>query len=420
MGDPKQSSCSAYVTFKKKQDAYDCIMTLDGFWIQGRMLRASFGTTKYCNFFLRGQKCTNPDCLYLHALGSDDDSFTKEEMQSSPFFQEQTHPGRGPQPQKIYEGNTLFPPPVRTDKIIEDDTDAVEYGVRGLDDVSDSDSDNNNNDNGNGNSNGNNYHIEINWLNDEKYNDPNKDDPTAGWGFSAFNICSKYLTDLIQEEDENNNNNNNDNDKQNDSDIQLINPPIIDLSGLDEYILPPPQYSMNTGINPTANIPPQYLAGNAVVGAEELNEMIAPMYVTQSDASPIKISDQYRYNVQLNRGPPINMINQSKLGMSPIEWDAERYQRMGVPPQQQPQPQPQANNAALAMKFRLQQQQQQQQQIQSQQQQPPPRPIPQRMMGYGMPARSPVEDPTQWNGGYPPDQGMYNQVYRINPQYPPY
>lgn len=26
--------------------------------------------------------CNNPDCLYLHELGEQDDSFTKEEMQS--------------------------------------------------------------------------------------------------------------------------------------------------------------------------------------------------------------------------------------------------------------------------------------------------------------------------------------------------
>jgi hypothetical protein len=44
---------------------------------------ASFGTTKYCNFFLRNMSCNNPDCLYLHELGEQDDSFTKDEMQSA-------------------------------------------------------------------------------------------------------------------------------------------------------------------------------------------------------------------------------------------------------------------------------------------------------------------------------------------------
>lgn len=44
-------------------------------------LRASFGTTKYCTFFLRGTQCSKPDCMYLHELGEEEASFTKEDMQ---------------------------------------------------------------------------------------------------------------------------------------------------------------------------------------------------------------------------------------------------------------------------------------------------------------------------------------------------
>ena len=46
------------------------------------MYRASFGTTKYCTYFLRNLPCNNPDCMYLHELGETDDSFTKEEIAS--------------------------------------------------------------------------------------------------------------------------------------------------------------------------------------------------------------------------------------------------------------------------------------------------------------------------------------------------
>lgn len=42
--------------------------------------RASFGTTKYCTYFLRNLPCNNPDCMYLHELGDENDSFTKEEI----------------------------------------------------------------------------------------------------------------------------------------------------------------------------------------------------------------------------------------------------------------------------------------------------------------------------------------------------
>ena len=57
-----------------------CIQHVDGTPLDGRILRACFGTTKYCNAFLKYQPCNNPDCLYLHDIGRDNDSFTKEEM----------------------------------------------------------------------------------------------------------------------------------------------------------------------------------------------------------------------------------------------------------------------------------------------------------------------------------------------------
>lgn len=42
--------------------------------------RASFGTTKYCSYFLRGVACANPDCMYLHDYGNEEDTFSKEEI----------------------------------------------------------------------------------------------------------------------------------------------------------------------------------------------------------------------------------------------------------------------------------------------------------------------------------------------------
>ena len=72
---------SAYVTFVYKEDAKASIQSLEGYWLDGHLLRASFGTTKYCNNFIRGVACNNPDCVYLHELGEDEDRFTKEEIQ---------------------------------------------------------------------------------------------------------------------------------------------------------------------------------------------------------------------------------------------------------------------------------------------------------------------------------------------------
>uniref|UniRef100_UPI003AAB6FB1 CCR4-NOT transcription complex subunit 4 isoform X9 n=1 Tax=Centroberyx gerrardi TaxID=166262 RepID=UPI003AAB6FB1 len=44
--------------------------------------QASLGTTKYCSYFLKSMQCPKPDCMYLHELGDEAASFTKEEMQA--------------------------------------------------------------------------------------------------------------------------------------------------------------------------------------------------------------------------------------------------------------------------------------------------------------------------------------------------
>ena len=75
------TTVSAYITFAFKDDAKAAIQALEGFWLEGHQTRASFGTTKYCNNFIRGVPCNNPDCVYLHELGEDEDRFTKEEIQ---------------------------------------------------------------------------------------------------------------------------------------------------------------------------------------------------------------------------------------------------------------------------------------------------------------------------------------------------
>lgn len=48
--------------------------------IDGRLIKTSLGTTKYCSHFMKNQQCPKPDCMYLHELGDSEASFTKEEM----------------------------------------------------------------------------------------------------------------------------------------------------------------------------------------------------------------------------------------------------------------------------------------------------------------------------------------------------
>ncbi|KAK3280763.1 hypothetical protein CYMTET_11414 [Cymbomonas tetramitiformis] len=98
---------SAYVTFFRGEDALKCITAVDGSILDGKVLRACFGTTKYCNSFLKYQPCNNPDCLYLHDLGDDGDSFTKEEMVARKHqqFHEATHPGEFPEDGDSQDGS---------------------------------------------------------------------------------------------------------------------------------------------------------------------------------------------------------------------------------------------------------------------------------------------------------------------------
>ncbi|KAJ8535553.1 hypothetical protein K7X08_023273 [Anisodus acutangulus] len=76
-------TCSVYITYSKEEEAILCIQSVHGFVLDGRPLRACFGTTKYCHAWLRNVPCTNPDCLYLHEIGSQEDSFTKDEIISA-------------------------------------------------------------------------------------------------------------------------------------------------------------------------------------------------------------------------------------------------------------------------------------------------------------------------------------------------
>lgn len=81
-GDPRRASASAYVTFVHKEDTLACILALDGFYLDGRNVRASYGTSKYCSAFIKNVRCNNPDCTYLHCMGDTEDTFTKQEIQA--------------------------------------------------------------------------------------------------------------------------------------------------------------------------------------------------------------------------------------------------------------------------------------------------------------------------------------------------
>lgn len=59
-----------------------CILALDGFYMDGRNVRSSYGTSKYCSAFIKNVRCNNPECTYLHNMGHIEDTFTKQEIQA--------------------------------------------------------------------------------------------------------------------------------------------------------------------------------------------------------------------------------------------------------------------------------------------------------------------------------------------------
>ncbi|KAI3654704.1 hypothetical protein MP228_000084 [Amoeboaphelidium protococcarum] len=89
----EQHSYGVYITYARKEDAARCIQTVDGTVFEGKVLRASYGTTKYCTYYLRGLTCQNSGCFYLHEPGDSADSFTKEEMASGKHHVKQNNQG---------------------------------------------------------------------------------------------------------------------------------------------------------------------------------------------------------------------------------------------------------------------------------------------------------------------------------------
>lgn len=79
-GTATTTSGSAYVTYGRAEEAARAIAYIDGSVFDGRILRATYGTTKYCSFFLRGVACPNAGCMYLHEEGDQAVSYTKEEL----------------------------------------------------------------------------------------------------------------------------------------------------------------------------------------------------------------------------------------------------------------------------------------------------------------------------------------------------
>ncbi|KAJ4891205.1 RNA binding (RRM/RBD/RNP motifs) family protein [Raphanus sativus] len=105
------NSCSVYITYSKEEEAIRCIRSVHLFVFDGRSLKACFGTMKYCHAWIRNMPCNNVECLYLHEIGSQEDSFTKDETISvhmRRIIEEIT----GAVPNSPRGSGSMLPPPV--------------------------------------------------------------------------------------------------------------------------------------------------------------------------------------------------------------------------------------------------------------------------------------------------------------------
>jgi hypothetical protein len=77
-----------YITYNRREDATRAIAGVDGSPSPGggEVMRASYGTTKYCMNFLRNALCTNPTCMELHEWGDERDCFTKQDLSTLYVF----------------------------------------------------------------------------------------------------------------------------------------------------------------------------------------------------------------------------------------------------------------------------------------------------------------------------------------------
>ncbi|KAI9009772.1 RING/Ubox like zinc-binding domain-containing protein [Gaertneriomyces semiglobifer] len=70
-----------YITFSK-EEAARAIEAVDGSVYDGKIIRATYGSTKYCTYFLKNQQCQNPQCQFLHEAGEEAPTFEKDEVRS--------------------------------------------------------------------------------------------------------------------------------------------------------------------------------------------------------------------------------------------------------------------------------------------------------------------------------------------------
>ncbi|KAK4190964.1 putative negative regulator of transcription [Podospora australis] len=111
--DGHNQSLGVYVTFEKQEDAHKCIQAVNGSMNGDRVLRAQLGTTKYCSAWLRHEVCSNRQCMFLHELAEEEDSYTRQDLSSINGINAQK-PIHGPGPSRSASRQQSHPSPAPT------------------------------------------------------------------------------------------------------------------------------------------------------------------------------------------------------------------------------------------------------------------------------------------------------------------
>jgi CCR4-NOT transcription complex subunit 4 len=175
-------SYSAYVTYSKPSEASIAILSLDNTKIDNHLIRASFGTTKYCSYYLKGIECSNKECLFLHRKAEENDIIKRGDLTSNKIIFAKQHEYAekiadiyNPEVKKkimsLKKGKTVFPSP---DTIYEN-IDISDMNVTKSKSINLSKSKNNNSNLGSNNNSGNKkystspYKNSSNMINNNKY-----------------------------------------------------------------------------------------------------------------------------------------------------------------------------------------------------------------------------------------------------------
>lgn len=84
---PNGPSFGVHITYATDEEAAICIKACNGYDLDGKKLSATYGTTKYCTYFLRGRVCAKSDCLYLHKLAPEYDTLPRDNMPQNRHIQ---------------------------------------------------------------------------------------------------------------------------------------------------------------------------------------------------------------------------------------------------------------------------------------------------------------------------------------------